>query len=80
MPTAKVAISLDSSLLTRLDQWVGRGRFANRSRAVQEAVEDKLDRLEHSRLAVECSKLDKAFEQQLAEEGLTEDFEQWPEY
>ena len=39
-----------------------------------------LERLERTRLARECAKLDPLFEQQLADEGLAEDLEQWPEY
>lgn len=79
MSTAKIAISIDEDLLARLDRLVSEKRFANRSRAVQEAVKDKLERLERYRLARECAKLDPHFEQQLADEGLTAD-EQWPEY
>jgi Arc/MetJ-type ribon-helix-helix transcriptional regulator len=80
MPRAKVAITLDAVLLHRLDRLVDDGRYPNRSRVVQEAVQEKLDRLERSRLALECAKLDTGEEQQLAEEGLAEDFRQWPEY
>jgi hypothetical protein len=47
---------------------------------VQEAVREKLDRLDRSRLARECAKLDPSEEKQLAEEGLTEDLKTWPEY
>jgi Arc/MetJ-type ribon-helix-helix transcriptional regulator len=77
---AKIAITIDQDLLTRLDRLVKERRFPNRSRAVQEALRDKLDRIERSRLARECAKLDPQIEQQLAEEGLAEDLEQWPEY
>jgi len=35
---------------------------------------------EHSRLAQEAAKLDPAYEQALAEEGLVQDVEEWPEY
>ena len=80
MRTAKIAITIDQQLLTRLDQLVKERRFPNRSRAVQEALRDKLDRLERTRLARECAKLDPDQEQQLADEGLAEDLEQWPEY
>jgi hypothetical protein len=31
-------------------------------------------------LAEECAKLDPAFEKAMADEGLTEDLSQWPEY
>lgn len=80
MRTVKIAVTIDQDLLARLDQLVEEKQFSNRSRAVQEAIRDKLERLDRSRLARECAKLDPAFEQALANEGLTEDAEQWPEY
>jgi len=54
--------------------------FPNRSKAVQEAVAEKLARLEKSRLAQECAKLDPDSEQSLAEEGFAAELEEWPEY
>ena len=80
MPTQKIAITLDEVLLTRLDRLVSEYRFPSRSRAIQEALAEKLDRLERSRLARETAKLDVHFEQELADEGLEEDFSEWPEY
>jgi metal-responsive CopG/Arc/MetJ family transcriptional regulator len=80
MGKSKVAISLDESTLDRLDRLVKKRVFPNRSQAIEEAVAEKLARLERSRLAQECAKLDPAFEKALAEEGLSEDLTQWPEY
>lgn len=80
MAKSKVAISLDESTLDRLDQLVKKQVFPNRSQAIEEAVEEKLARLERSRLAQECAKLDPTFEKALAEEGLSEDLAEWPEY
>jgi metal-responsive CopG/Arc/MetJ family transcriptional regulator len=80
MPSAKIAITIDPGLLTRLDRLIKQRRLPNRSRAVQEALRDKLDRLERGRLAKECEKLDPSAEQALADEGLAEDFAEWPEY
>lgn len=80
MKSAKVAITIDQDLLKRVDDFVAQRRFPNRSRAVQEALREKLERLDRSRLARECAKLDPKFEQQLADEGLAEDLEQWPAY
>jgi metal-responsive CopG/Arc/MetJ family transcriptional regulator len=80
MGRSKVAISLDESTLNRLDKLVQKRVFPNRSQAIEEAVAEKLARLEKSRLAQECAKLDPAFEKALAEEGLSEDLEEWPEY
>jgi len=39
-----------------------------------------LERIERSRLARECAKLDPNFEKAMAEEGLTGDLSEWPEY
>lgn len=80
MRTVKIAVTIDRDLLAQLDRLVAEDRFPNRSRAVQEAIRDKLQRLQRSRLARESAKLDWAFEQALAEEGLTEDYDQWPAY
>jgi metal-responsive CopG/Arc/MetJ family transcriptional regulator len=80
VPRAKVAISLEESTLERLDKLVERAVFSNRSQAIQKAVEEKLARMERSRLARECAKLDPTFEKALAEEGMSEDAAEWPEY
>ena len=80
MSTAKVAITLDENLLRRLDRLVKNRLFENRSRAIQEAVREKLSRLDRDRLARECAKLDRKFEQALAEEGLSAEVQEWPEY
>ncbi len=78
MTTAKIAITLDRNLLARLDELVQTRRFPNRSRVVQEALQDKLNHLDRDRLARESAKLDPKFEQRLAEEGLNA--VAWPEY
>jgi Arc/MetJ-type ribon-helix-helix transcriptional regulator len=80
MAQSKVAITIEERLLRRLDRAVAERKFANRSRAIQEAVQEKLDRLDRSRLARESSKLDRSFEQKLADEGLAGDVTEWPEY
>ena len=80
MARSKVAISLDESLLNRLDRLVRKAVFPNRSQAIQVAVEEKLERLERSRLARECANLDPDFEKSIAEEGLSEELSGWPEY
>ena len=80
MAASKIAITLDSNMLKRLDILVKSNLFPNRSKAIQEAVAEKLMRLEKSRLAQECAKLDPAFEQSLADEGFTSELEEWPEY
>lgn len=80
MPKAKIAISLDEQTLERLDRLVRKKAFPNRSQAIEVAVEEKLRRLDRIRLAQECSKLDPAYEKELAEEGFSEELSRWPEY
>ena len=80
MATSKIAITIDQNLLHRLDFLVKSQRFTNRSRAIQEAVAEKLARIERSRLAQECAKLDPKFEQEMAEEGFATEMDEWPEY
>lgn len=64
MSQTKVAITIEEEVLARVDALVRQRVFANRSRAIQEAVQEKLERMDRSRLAEECAKLDPAFERQ----------------
>ncbi|TAN39056.1 MAG: CopG family transcriptional regulator [Nitrospirae bacterium] len=80
MGKAKIAITLDEQYIDQLDTFVSKHVFQNRSQAIQEAVKEKLERIQRTRLAKECAKLDSAVEQAMADEGLTEDLSQWPEY
>jgi len=80
MSTAKVAITLERETLAKLDHLIRKRAFKNRSRAIQAAVQEKLERMEQSRLARECAKLDPKFEQAMAEEGFGVELDQWPEY
>jgi metal-responsive CopG/Arc/MetJ family transcriptional regulator len=75
MKSVKIAITLQSNLLTGLDQLVKAKRFPNRSRDIQQAIREKLERLARSRLAHECSKLDRTQEQAFAEQGLGKELE-----
>jgi metal-responsive CopG/Arc/MetJ family transcriptional regulator len=79
MTVHKIAITIDEQLLKQIDRLVSERRFPNRSRAIQDAVREKIERVESNRLARELSKLDRVFEQQLADEGLG-DIQEWPEY
>lgn len=79
MTVDKIAITIDARLLKQIDRLVAARQFPDRSRAIQEAVREKLARLESGRLARELAKLDVAFEQRLADEGLG-DLQEWPAY
>jgi len=74
--THKVAVSLDERAVRDLDRWVREGKYQNRSRAVQTAVNLLAERERRSRLLHELAKLDREEEQQMAEEGLGD--ESWP--
>jgi len=80
MAKAKLAITFDEKTLAEVDLLVKRRLFPNRSRIIEEAVMEKLDRLNHSRLAKECALLDPVDEKSMAEEGMGEELDQWPEY
>jgi metal-responsive CopG/Arc/MetJ family transcriptional regulator len=80
MRTRRVAITIDQHVLRRVDALVRKKAFASRSGAIQQAVEEKLARLDRSRLARECAKLDPKAEQTQADEGLGRDLGEWPEY
>jgi metal-responsive CopG/Arc/MetJ family transcriptional regulator len=80
MATAKIAISLDEGTVKRLDRLVKNRIFPSRSKVIQDAVEEKLNKMAKGRLARECAKLDPEFEKALAEEGLSAEADQWPEY
>jgi Arc/MetJ-type ribon-helix-helix transcriptional regulator len=77
--SAKIAISLDPRDLRQVDRLVRSGRFPSRSKLLQDALHEKLQRLDRSRLAEECSKLISAEEQAFANEHLRADAA-WPEY
>jgi len=80
MAASKIAITIDEKLVKQLDNLVNSRVFPNRSKAIQQAVQEKLKRMEKTRLAEECSKLDPKYEQSLAEEGFSSELEEWPEY
>lgn len=75
MATTKVAITINSILLAELDSLVAQRVFPNRSRAIQAALEEKLTRLHHTRLARECAKLNPVEEQSFAVEGMEQEFQ-----
>src|ERR1700676_2874897 len=69
MASVKVAITLEQETLRQVDSLVARRVFQNRSRAIQMALQEKIERIEGSRLAAECAKLNPKFEKSLGEEG-----------
>ncbi len=54
MSSAKIAISMDEQVLAKLDRLVKTHVFPSHSKAIQTAVQEKLERVEHGRLAWEA--------------------------
>ena len=80
MAVAKIAITIEQDMLREVDRLVRRHVFPSRSRAIQEAVGEKIQRLSSNRLARECAKLDPRAERAMAEEGMSGEAAAWPEY
>jgi metal-responsive CopG/Arc/MetJ family transcriptional regulator len=80
MPKQKVAVTIEKDLIIKLDRLVSEGKYPSRSSAVEDAVIERMVKVEKSRLAEESAKLDPAYEQALADEGLIGDLSEWPEY
>ena len=80
MSVAKLAISLDLNMLKRLDKLVASHVFPSRSRVIQDALEEKLAKIDKSRIALECGKLDPKKEQDFAEEGMGSEACEWEKY
>jgi metal-responsive CopG/Arc/MetJ family transcriptional regulator len=80
MAASKIAITIEKKILTRLDRLVKERVFPNRSNAIQQAIEEKINNLEKDKLTRECEKLDPKEEMKLAEEGFALEKDQWPEY
>ena len=80
MPVAKLAISLDFNVLKKLNRLVDSHYFPSRSKAIQEALEEKLMKIDKSRLAAECSKLNPEEEKEYAEEGIGSEAKEWGKY
>lgn len=78
MSSAKIAISLDAKAFKEVDDLVTGGLFPSRSKLIQDAVAEKVQRL-RMRLAQECAKLQRPAEQAAAEEFFRGEAE-WPEY
>lgn len=80
MAASKIAITIEKDTLIRLDRLVRERVFPNRSKAIQQALEEKINNLERDKLTSECEKLDPQEEIRLAEEGLALETDQWPGY
>ncbi len=72
----RIAVTLDRKTVSDLDRLVREGKYSNRSRALQSAVDLLAERERRPCLARELAKLDPAEERWMAEEGIGID--SWP--
>jgi Arc/MetJ-type ribon-helix-helix transcriptional regulator len=80
VPAAKVAVTIEQTLLREVDRWVASGEFPNRSQAVQAALRCLAhERSKRGTLLSELAKLDPEEEKTMAEERLRAEVP-WPEY
>ena len=54
----KIAVTLEKETVAELDRWVREGKYANRSRALQSAVNFLAEREKRRRLSRELAKVD----------------------
>lgn len=80
MGKAKIAITVDSKILESVDRYVQEHRADSRSSFFEEAVAERVQRYDKSRLARELEKLDPVEERELSESGFEAENEVWPEY
>ena len=77
MKYSKIAVSIPTAFLVKLDRLVKEDRFPSRSFAIQKAIEDELKHIERTSLSYACNLLDPKEEKTLAEEGMQEDMKVW---
>jgi metal-responsive CopG/Arc/MetJ family transcriptional regulator len=80
MAASKIAITIEKKSLIKLDRLVRERIFPNRSKAIQQALEEKINNLAKDKLNLECEKIDPREEIKLAEGGFATEKDQWPEY
>jgi len=80
MRAAKITITIEPDLLLQLDRWVREGKYPNRSRAIQAAVVEKLERVRRRRLTEELANVNAAEERELGEEAHAAGSETWYPY
>jgi Arc/MetJ-type ribon-helix-helix transcriptional regulator len=67
----KIAVTLDQRTVADLDRWVKEGKYPDRSRALQSAVNLLSEREKRTRFARELAEIGPREEKQLAEQGLS---------
>lgn len=77
---AKIAITIDEEYLNKIDCLVKEHVVPSRSSIIEEAIQDKLVYFDHELLIQECQKLNKDEEQEMSEQGMNIESEEWPKY
>ena len=80
MGKSTITITVDDAVLETLDRLVEEAVYPDRDLAIQDALEYNLKIMDKSAFKRELAKMDPEFEQRMADEFLTEDMSEWPEY
>jgi Arc/MetJ-type ribon-helix-helix transcriptional regulator len=80
MPKAKIAVTINEEIVLQIDQLVKQHEYTNRSQAIEDALMEKLKKINKYRLSKELTKLDIQEERHLAEEGIEGDNKEWAQY
>ncbi|MBI4824221.1 MAG: ribbon-helix-helix protein, CopG family [Nitrospirae bacterium] len=80
MPATKIAITVEKDIVKQIDRLVREGKYRSRSKAIQDALKGRLMDWRRKRLFEEVSKLDPKEEQDIAEESLHMEDEEWEKY
>ncbi len=75
MSTKSINITIDENLLAKLDAIVASGRYANRSRSIEEAIADKLKALDEEMIGEQAKMLN----EEDTEEWFEGELESWQE-
>jgi Arc/MetJ-type ribon-helix-helix transcriptional regulator len=68
----KIAVTLEQSTVADLDRWVREGKYPNRSRALQSAVNLLGEGEKRTRMARKLARIDPTEERHLADQGLVD--------
>jgi len=80
MSTRKITITLEANVIEGIDSLVKKNECKSRSKAIQNAVEEYLKKLEKQKLYAEIDKLDRKEEMKVAENAFEAVNEIWEEY
>lgn len=80
MPKAKIAITINEDIVDKIDQLVKKHDYQNRSQVIEDAIREKLLKINKYRLSKELNNIDIDEERKMAEEGIEGEINEWAQY